>query len=430
MRTRTRSYRTTRPFSLAEKYVQYVGGPSYRLVYRDLAEASTHTSTITDCLGRGRVNPCLHKRTSAEFLPCEDTVHWTRNISGQEILYTAKFHCVGTRGYAEPQWYIPRLGKYSVEPDWFVAMENLFSYAANEIVGDIQSLDTLVSIPQTLRMARSISRRLSRYVPTLGKTLLTLSDLYLSYQFGIRQLGIDITSFFEAILNMDRRVQAARKYSGRWRRARALAPVKVSCTSKPRPQPVINLSQTWDHTDVTDYRATVQASFFTEVKSNLIGRYWAEALGLENIPRATWEAIPLSFVVDWFSNISGMLDRIPLYREARQLSHIIAWRDPCYSLKYTVDTTCEFSPSPGDIWGFGQQMKGDGISGSPAYRNQVCGTFKPISRTRMVYYQREAGFPRFLPTKEYRLEGGRARYSVQQAVTGGALLTLWLERKR
>jgi len=428
MRTRTRSYCMT-SISSAEKIVQPVGGTSKSYAYRETAGASTYTSTITDRMGRGRINPCLHKRTSAEFLPCEDTVRWSIRTAYQTIHYTAIFRCVGTRGYAGQRWYIPPLGKYSVEPDWFVAMENLFSYAANEVVGDIQSLDTLVSLPQTLKMARSISRRLSRYVPTLGKTLLTLSDLYLSYQFGIRQLGIDITSFFEAILNMDRRVQAAQRYSGQWRRVRASAPVKVSGTSAPRPKPLANLSQTWVHTDVTDYRATVQASFFTEVKSNLTGRYWAGALGLENIPRAAWEAIPLSFVVDWFSNISGMLDRIPAYREARQLSHIIAWRDACYSLKYTVDTNCEFSPNYNDIWGFGQQMSGDGISGSPAYQSQVCSTFKPISRRRLVYYQREAGFPRFLPTKEYWLEGGRARYSVRQAVTGGALLTLWLERK-
>lgn len=431
MRTRTRS-RKVAAMSSAELVVQPVGEPSRSYTYRESAAASLHTSSITDRMGRDRVNPCLHKRTSAEFLPCEDTARWTRNIAGYIVHYVANFHCVGTRGYARPRDSIPGFGKYSVEPNWFVAMENLFSYAANEVAGNIQSLDTLVSVPQTLKMARSISRRLSRYVPTLGKTLLTLSDLYLSYQFGIRQLGVDIVSFFEAVLNMDHRVQAALKYSGQWRRARAAAPVKVSTPSAQRPVPKPRESQTYVHTDVTGVRASVQASFFTEVKGNLKSRYWAGALGLENIPRATWEAIPLSFVIDWISDISGMLDRIPSYREARRLSHIIAWRNPCYSIKYAADAVCEFSPAIDDIWGFGQQMSGNGITDSGAagsYYRSVCETFKPISRNRLEFYQREVGFPRFLPAKGYWLEGGRARYSVQQLVTGGALLTLRLGRK-
>jgi len=93
------------------------------------------------------------------------------------------------------------------------------------------------------------------------------------------------------------------------------------------------------------YRATAWIVQTLDYMRDFVGflRVFTGALGLNNPVKAFWNTVPLSFVVDWFFNISQHLDNLT------RLNPVVGWdvNDVTESLTYEYDVQVSFNYNGG-----------------------------------------------------------------------------------
>lgn len=93
------------------------------------------------------------------------------------------------------------------------------------------------------------------------------------------------------------------------------------------------------------YRATAWILQTLDYMRDLVGflRVFVGALGLNNPVKAFWNTVPLSFVVDWFFNVSQHLDNLT------RLNPVVGWdvNDVTESVRYEYDVEVAFNYNGG-----------------------------------------------------------------------------------
>lgn len=169
---------------------------------------------------------------------------------------------------------------------------------------------------QSLR-SKSLARyRLYLQRPDVKKELLSwitgkrLANGFLAKEFGLDPFLSDVKKLFSILSDMEKRLVFLKKTMGKqYRMGHREELTMPSGLANPIPHGVTTL-------ECEFYRATVNFSFV--VSHNLsdldslrsrIGLLMA-ALGIDKPAAILWEAVPYSFLVDWFANVQDILETV------------------------------------------------------------------------------------------------------------------------
>jgi hypothetical protein len=162
-------------------------------------------------------------------------------------------------------------------------------------------------------------REIGDLLPKISSSLTkTLSDGYLNFNFGWKPFVADLKTLYNLTSTLNARIQFLIARNGKQTRlgytANDILDVNLSSYSWHNPQS--GLEDVEFTLDLDGYRADFKAGAFIlqdlkDLKS-LAGylRAMVPALGLTNPAKIIWNAIPFSFVADWFTGLSSRLHAI------------------------------------------------------------------------------------------------------------------------
>lgn len=160
-----------------------------------------------------------------------------------------------------------------------------------------------------------------------------ISDSWLSYRYGISPLLKDVKSAAEAVARTVLNNEPVRKT------ARGSASEYGQITSNGHFDHALGR---WDYQKSTEVEVSVRAGVLYEMirSPNTFG------VGTERIPVGAWEAIPLSFLVDWVFNVGSFIEAITPVAGVKRLG---SWT----TIHTTMSTTREIWFAQGGASDFG-----------------------------------------------------------------------------
>lgn len=146
--------------------------------------------------------------------------------------------------------------------------------------------------------------------------VLNLPGQFLNWNFGWLPLIQDLKAFISLAKNVNDRLKHLRKINKRWvtmTHHRRYTEEDNSPFSGPLGDPEYNVAPSFGMT-VPRYDVDVSIRIGCYYDLDLGGwdtllRAFCAALGIDNVTKIVWNAIPFSFVVDWIANISEFLDQ-------------------------------------------------------------------------------------------------------------------------
>jgi hypothetical protein len=213
------------------------------------------------------------------------------------------------------------VGLTSPQMDYATANSKALSALVSKIVStrrQFQAGVALGELSETIRMVRRPAKALferitSKYIPALekgravrGRTARRkyLSETWLEHSFGWAPLISDIDSGAKALATLvTGRRGFVKRVSGMG------IDVKLGAQG-PFLAPIGSSGAFWKFQDATAERAMVTFRAWLDVKTLSPGAFDNEVVGLtlrDFVPTA-WELLPYSFLVDYFTNIGGMIE--------------------------------------------------------------------------------------------------------------------------
>jgi hypothetical protein len=180
-------------------------------------------------------------------------------------------------------------------------------------------------------------RRLSKDAPDVANAAQrALSDTWLEHNYGWQPLLSDVVDAYQALRRLSAKTPLER-FFGRSSRDTALS--YVTGTRNLEITPMDFTVRTVTRSDVTIYGA-VKVEVDTPTASFL------EEMGLRarDFLPAVWEAIPYSFLVDYFSNVGDVIEAVSFPRSD------LAWVSQTYrnhSIRSTEQVAVRYYESPG-----------------------------------------------------------------------------------
>jgi hypothetical protein len=254
------------------------------------------------------------------------------------------------------------------------------------LINSIIELKDFKSLPNTLRSFGKILRILPspKGALTLREILRTAADGYLQWKFAMQPLISDIRGIISALATSEKRINALVSRAGRMQTRH----FSFSFAEYPDRQ---MLSNFYDNGPGGSWYPLVGANrhsrsvvylpteFHAEIKYTFtFTRYQVEharllalldALGVNLNPAIVWNAIPWSFVVDWFLNVSSYLNNLRF----ANMEPLINIQSFLWSVKRVRYIDCRVSVSNKDWLG-------------PS-------AWKPLPRVTEVAYRRQVGLP-------------------------------------
>lgn len=254
------------------------------------ATVQTLSQTIWDAgLVSQKVNSVLHNIIRQEaLLPVLTRVH-TSGVTNVVTPFTYGFPSVGTIESLFPGPSSPTVSAFADE-----AYEALYTQIPQE-----------VSLPNFVYEFREIGSML----PELGETMAqTVSGGYLNFQFGWKPFIGDLQKLHNLMQIVRTRIEYLKSTYGKETRISYQKSFDV-----PSGAPSSKLDANSLLYTRRSYRGIFHCTgYLTHYLENLNGieglfRAAAGALGLNNPLGVVWEAIPFSFVVDWFTRIGSIV---------------------------------------------------------------------------------------------------------------------------
>lgn len=196
----------------------------------------------------------------------------------------------------------------------------LYSEAASQVdQADFETLAALVELRETVSylyhrlstigsILRSIRRRDFSFIKNWKN--LSKEDLWLESRYAIRPLFYDVQSAIKALKNDGKLASTLSKCS-----------VKSDASTVPRSFSFSADGYTYDVQGTHVYNYIAKGGAYARLTLDLETAY---KFGLLNLASASWEAIPYSFIVDWFFSVSSFIAGLnpnPIYSiEAGYLS--------------------------------------------------------------------------------------------------------------
>lgn len=300
-RTRSRYREVVRPV-LGTVTVLQPGGSvysSYSSTYHDYS----HFELIEDVVGsRNKVHPVTHNTIQLASLPIP-----TRSIGGWTEVNTNRYVFDIPAG----------------------TIETLFLGASHLDMGEFSdnAYDALVpQVPQEVSLPNFLYelREISALLPTLQDGIVkSLSGGYLNYQFGWKPFIGDVQKLMSLMSIVRARLEYLQSTWGKETRISYQTSFQVDARDN---YPLNGLYWTTAPRGI----ARCGGYLYHELQDldGLIGEYRAlsGALGFNNPLAVIWEAIPFSFVADWFTRVGSLISRTPIQPfvgvwDLRRLTH-------------------------------------------------------------------------------------------------------------
>jgi hypothetical protein len=186
-----------------------------------------------------------------------------------------------------------------------------------------EQIPTEVSIPNFLWELREIKALIPRLQSSLTKTA---SGGYLNFQFGWKPFLDDLRKLWALTDTVRSRLEYLKSTYGRKTRIGLFQDITSQIEGRYQgysdwhwfadpPRKDVDFQGNFK---VREFRTVLRAGGYlyhelqglddslTQVKA------FSSALGLNNPLRAVWNALPYSFVVEWFTNIGGLFDRLSI----------------------------------------------------------------------------------------------------------------------
>lgn len=312
------------------------------------AYASSFEQIIDTARGRKSDNDCYHSRQTKTLYRTVNSFPW--NPSGGSGAYTGGNYYTQTNDYPQLYWEdsgcgnqvtygslpygkdgmtgFPTFGDPLVGSSLNYLSEMAIQSLLPIIKPDLSLVNSLIELKDFKRLPDLI-RRLRYFIGALPKvwasskkqTLRQITKLssegYLSDQFAIRPLLQDIADLIKVGRTLDVQLRKLVQNAGKIRRSRFTKEIEdfipntdenteltVAYFYKPRLRRVLS-----DNGVKPVFRATITYSYtLPDISvSELRKRLVSKRLGFELNPQIIWNAVPWSFVVDWFLNINEIL---------------------------------------------------------------------------------------------------------------------------
>lgn len=215
---------------------------------------------------------------------------------------------------------------------WQTFEERAFNSFVEQIPRTIDVVNLLIDLKDLkglLKQGKSILGRLQRNLQRLGaykghfSHLLTLrelmrnvADAFLIKQFAVNPLIREIESVFEGTTAIMKRLVFLRETQGRVFTARYMERHSFS-----KPDTILDGADKYSMYNATlnlkQVSGVVTYTSQAVIKNDLKGlddisagfKAYLKSLGAGNLITFLWDRVPLSFVIDWNYNVSGLLDR-------------------------------------------------------------------------------------------------------------------------
>jgi hypothetical protein len=185
-----------------------------------------------------------------------------------------------------------------------LAVDNAFLAMSEQVPTEVNLLNFTYELRELGDLIPSLAEGLSR----------TVSGQFLNYQFGVKPLISDLKKLGTIMATVEKRIAYLRSTYGK--RVRVGHSEDISVDPSGSPTTLYSDSFFTVKGTVLNYRALFQATgYIYHLLENLYGieatlRGASSALGLLDPVEAVWNAIPFSFVADWFGRIGNVLSRL------------------------------------------------------------------------------------------------------------------------
>jgi len=189
----------------------------------------------------------------------------------------------------------------------------------NLLVDLIQLEQTVMMVKHPFGMFKKLPR--SQRQLSLGSLSRGAASAFLEYKFGWENLYRSIAALANVWGEVRRHKAFLRESVDRWRTISARETYSV-------PNPISNPMAIYSfgqlHITPVDLRADITAAFTLQIMRRNSDHVWStmdlvtSRLGLNDLVTALWDAVPYSFVVDWFTHVNRILTpRSPSFNSFR-----------------------------------------------------------------------------------------------------------------
>lgn len=305
----------TKSSKLTWSYRDYLVG-HYR---GDVAKATTtHVgsySTITGYRGprrSGEMHPCTH--TIAQYI-------------ASNLNLEAKYPYGQGTTYERFEGQLPLVGDLSctgqpvIEPS---DLDDAITQLRGEIPTDVLGINFLLELPEALTLHSQLSAVFS------NRRVKTWSDAGLAYSFGLAPLVSDLGKLFHMSNRISRRIRYLQSI-----RDDDLTPLRIGVRLSKATSFVVQPRCYFSYLKARDNGTWSTASLFCHARrTRTLGSSgdraaaWLDATGFSKFGSSIWEAIPFSFVADWFYPCGRALKVLDTSAfEGCLLADRIGWQD-------------------------------------------------------------------------------------------------------
>lgn len=327
---------------------------------------------------RGKYNDCSHMKVEHEYNFSVSGVYTTT-----PTLITQT--CTGY-GFHQPSWAV-RVWDFG---PWSFDIQSLASEAYQAMRPTMSTGTSLTNFLLELRDFRSLFKLWDK-----TKSLLqNAASGHLNYSFGWKPMIKDITDLITGAAEFDKRfhdfLSRAGSYQHRRFRKKLGGKTFTSATAQ-----LPEMGGNWYGYHVHEYKELTFASCISYIYSlpqmsyrEMRWRAILDTLGLNLKPSQIWQAIPFSFLLDWFWNMTRLLESIE--------SNLL---DP----KMRVDMCMYSTKIVGTDTLYAREVPTSSASGN---------TYQPFARHSFKKYQRWRGFPVTIDLPEFQVDQSLGRIAL------------------
>jgi hypothetical protein len=330
---------------------------------------------LDDDNGFGKDNPCVHFRQDVSEKVISNLVSMEKISSPTGNIFTGILDTIGGSHYVDflmggignhdestplSEWSIPDHSAEAVQIMWPEIKSELSILNSLYELKDFKNLPKLWSqtskaltgltyLGPSARVFRSL-RELNRWLRSPSRKGLTLKQLvaattgqYLNYKFAIAPLVSDVLAIERAIQRTDEAIKRLieeqdRLHSSHFRKT--LKPDDIGALMFTEETAPWNGSKWWwyqltsEFSGPITYTASMRYNYRVPQMllehAQTLGRL--DAIGIQFNPAIIWNAIPFSFVVDWFLKVGKTLDGM----KTANLAPIVNIEGFSHSVKYEM----------------------------------------------------------------------------------------------
>lgn len=201
----------------------------------------------------------------------------------------------------------------------------------NDFFSRVQPDLTSVSIPNFLLDIKELTRlyelwkekstKFPRYIKnvrnaTKKDVVNSIPDKFIAYKFGWKPTVADLTDLITGVIGLRKKIAEFQdKLGGLFQRNTSVSHGLLTSAAGTTTYPSGNHSCTWTANCQRKVEASVTyaAMPIAAIHSlDLVLRGLLDSMGFELNPRIIWDAIPFSFVVDWFFDVGSFLGRFKI----------------------------------------------------------------------------------------------------------------------